>query len=655
MTAKSLILIFLVISVLAQEGSTAGLPTCTITKQLATQVKNEFSDELGEPKPRNDKPNENCDELVTKMIDGATRLKNKLKQSKSLETEVAESSQKFHQNDEVKNFNATVHGVKGYAKSTYTKTFFDLNKNLSETEKSIKESLNTQLPLQIKLDLYAFINNHNELDLDENPRDTANTCSISSEKAKQLFQVFNEIRELTHLPKSEVCKDLIRQMINIRGLVTRSKKYQKNMMITIDLRFAEQLRLIRKFTNHIKESRKDYDILGDDLALMKAHSAEVERGGKSLKEFISTRAYETIEKSIQSAKNLNILNDAIPDCEDKKNPSPLLKALSDAYKCDKTKLTKVYNFLEKYNDPSKFNWLLAEMKKCNHVNELILLKVLKSATTQEDFKGQIELIYKNIGERLRKNDTNVANDVKDYKDFLDFHKIVDHCFDRNMKNFEVTERLIENADHRLFLEKDLTREIEFAEGLEFAHKLKLGFWLKSRQDKLKQDNEYAAKMKDLKEKKLPLLVQIVCFNSFSLISSESNKPLIRPGTATPDSEFQNLIARHFETSKGLYVSLHDSRHPDNLLCISNDGMVKFVDDKKYNNKCLWELKLTTGRVDCNNCVSISDQSNGKFLSSEYSTSCAEKNWRLKCVKHESFNKSMLPTPKHPNAELWKIN
>lgn len=646
--------VFLSLAIVACTAAPSkAVPKCTITKQVATQIRNEFAEELSvknEPVPNN------CDALVDKITDYALRLKNSLKQSKPLQTEIDEKMQKFHQIEDVKNFNTTVHAVKGYFKTHYTKTFYDLNKNLRDIEKSIKESLATQLPSQIKLDLYSFINNHNELDLDENPRDTANTCEISGAKAQKLFEVFNEIRDLSHIQKSEVCKDLIREMINIRGITARTKKYEKNMLISIDMRLSEQQRLIKKFTNHIKENRKDYDSLGDDLAVYKAYQVEVLRGENSLKGFKAAKAYETIGKSIQNAKNINILNDAIPDCADpKSNVDPLSKALSEAYKCDKTKLTQIYKFLEKYNDQSKFNWLLAEMKKCKHDDELILLKVLKSSTTREDFKGKVDQIHKKFAERMKKNDTNIAKDIIEYKDFLDPHKIVEQSFDRNMKNFDITRKFIENSDHRLFLEKDLTRESEFADGAELPNKLKLGFWLRSRHDQFKQDKEFMAKMNELRESKLPHVVNVLCFNSFSLISSDSSKPLIRPGTASPTTEFQNLVTSYFETDQGVYLSLHDSRHPDESLCISNDGNVNFVDNKKNSNKCLWEVKLTTGRTDCNNCVTITDQSNGKFLSSEYTTSCAEKNWIRKCVRNQSFNQAVLPSKKYPNAEVWKIN
>lgn len=650
---QSIILLFAVFAIPATTAN--GVPKCTITKQLATQIKNQMGDELGEMKIRSEPVSNNCDELINRLINFSSQLRNKLKKEKSIEVAVSEKLQRFYQQDEVKNFNSTVNGVRGYFKTTYIKSFHDLNTTLSELDLDIAESLDKQLSMQIKLDFYSFMINHGDIDLDDNPRDTANSCEIGKEKAAKLFEIFNEIRKQVHIPTSQLCKDLIRQMINIRNLMNRVRKYERDRLISTDMILEQQHIIIKKFTNHINESRKDYDALGDDLAKVKAFKIEMQRNEKNLNEYISNRAYDFLGKSIREVKNINLLTDAIFDCEENGSyTNSLTKALSETYKCDKTSLKTIYNFLVKYNDPSKFNWLLNEMSQCNHLNELILLKVLKSSTTQQNYQSQIDAVYRDIGEKVRKNDSKVHEEMKEYKEFLNDEKILENCYDRNLTNLRSSQNFIENSDHRLFLEDVLTREFKLTEGVDLSRMLKFGFWLKSRLDNFSTDNEFKQKMMKLKVEKLTHVVQVICFGVFGLISAETNKPLITPSTPDPTRDFQNLFANYAETSEGIFLSFHYPKKPEFHLCIDKDGYIIF--DKKTSSKqCLWKVELAPDRVDCTNCVTIVDTSNGKYLSSKYVKTCAETNWLGQCTKHQNYNKALLPSGRQPHYEKWKIN
>lgn len=149
---------------------------CNITEKLATHVSYEFADVLDEPYVRNSKDPMNCSAIIGKILNYATLIKAKLNQDterifgSSFDEEKSGRLRMFHEIVDVKQFESLI-------KKSYFEKF---RENLNDIEDEVKNSLATQVKLQNKLDLYAFISNNKKLDIDENTEnDAPNTCKFS--------------------------------------------------------------------------------------------------------------------------------------------------------------------------------------------------------------------------------------------------------------------------------------------------------------------------------------------------------------------------------------------------------------------------------------------------------------------------------------------
>lgn len=649
---KADFVILFVIFAIANLCVVESAPRCIITKKLATQIQFELADTLNESKIRNVKVSDKCDEMINKIIHFSSRIRNNLRLDKSFTTRKNKKLQEFQENDEVKNFNFTLNGVRNQLKTVYQKTYESLITSLDEFEQNVEESLADQLPIRMKIDLYSLIVSHNEIDLDVNHSDN---CEINSSNLEKMFEIFNEIRVLTHVPVSDDCRDLTSELINVRGIVAIAKIHEKNMLSLLDRRLNTEMELIKNITNFIKNDRKDYENLRGEFSASEKFLIEVKRDVDNWKEFLSIQACKTINSLILTSNNLNILNDAISECKDESNNvSPLRRALSEIYKCDKTKLPKIHNFIKKYSgsDGNQYrthvSWLLSEMKKCDQTTNLVLLKM--SLSNKQDFAEEIADIHKQISEKVRANDLNVINDIEAVKENLDFHEIVVNCFDKNTSNLKVTRKFIEKySTPDLFLENDLLEEFYSVLNIPLEDQLRMGFWLKTRLEQVSQI--YRDKLELLKDRKLPHLVNTLCFKIFTLTSkNDKRRRLLTPGTT--DKQVQSLTSKGFENKDGFFLSFYDSANPLGELCIVKGGGLAFADSSQ-NPNCLWKVNFVQDRQ-CTTCVTIIDIYRKVYLSSEYFKVCVESNLWGNCVKNQYFNQAM--SMEHESyAEQLQIN
>lgn len=651
--------ILFVIFALAKLCVVESAPRCKITKKLATQIQYELADILDESKIRNDKVSDNCEEISNKIIHFSSRVRNNLRLDKSFVTRKNIKMQEFQEKDEVKNFNFTLNGVRSQLKTVYQKTYESLITSLDEIDRKVKESLADQLPMRMKIDLYSLIDNHNKLDLDVNPRDN---CEITGSKLEKMFEIFNEIRALTHVPVSEDCRDLTRELINLRGIIAITKIHENNLLSALDMRLTTELKLVKNITKFIENDRKDYENLRADFSVSEKLLTEVRRDVDNWKEFLSIQACKTLNHLILTSKNLNILDEAIFECKHESNVDPLSRALYEAYKCDKTKLPQIHNFIKSYSDDNQYrthlSWLLSEMKKCDQTNDQILLKM--SLSNKQEFAEEIDDIHTQIASKLRSSDNTVVNDINEVKNNLDFQKLVVICFDKNITNFDVTKKFIEEYSNRdFFLENDLVEEFYSISKISLANQLRMGFWLKSRLANITQDRAYRSKLEALKEKKLPHVVNVLCFKSFSLTSiADRRNHVVVPGST--NYQVQKLIARPIVIRKELHLTLHDESQPDELiLCPFQDGKIRFGEK---NSKCFWRLESVNQNGQCSNCVTIVDPNRKVFISSDHIDICIKTRGRFDpnryvdgdCAEYSFYNRAMsIDSP--PYEEQWLIN
>jgi hypothetical protein len=613
---------------------------CGISKDALIFIKNEIADEMGESSVKNEKNPSDCNNLITQGTNLATRLRNQIKSKKRIDESINSKNKEFYHKVEVVNFNATMEAVKGYARSTYLKKFQDLNNTIQDLNNEMQQNLKNQLPLQLKLDFYNLMNNHGEINLDESLHDTQNTCEKGTEN---LFKLFDEIRELSHLSHSDACFSKIRDLMNVRALMKQSSKYEKNAMIAFEMSLEDQHRLIKKYTSHIKEGRKDYDSLGDDLAKLKAHSIGIKKNEETLHNLIPTRAFECLRKIIQNGKNFALASEAISDAEGKGPKKDVLDiALKEAYKCNEDAIINIKNLLDRFGGDSKIEWLIEEMRKCNHLGKIVFLEIADSS--KKNFTKEKEEIYKNLAERIRTNPDEAMKDVKKYEKILDLLKLFDKVYNSNSKNLEVTQKFVEKLDPNLFYESKILVELNLDPNTKLEHFIKYGFWLKDRSTQMKNDKTYLDKMKKLWDSpSLPLEVHTLCSATFGLVSARDERnALIMPGTKDPKHQFVNFKAELFKTDKGLFFNLKNPSSQKPLsLCIDKKSSTVFFKENAKKEECVWEFEFDTSD-NCKRCVSIKDNSNGKYLTSNYQQNgCAEHNFIRKCTAYHHYNEAKV--------------
>lgn len=645
---KTLISCVIFVIILNFEVVSSGIPSSrskqkcgSISKRELLSLKNVLAKSLDE----NESNEGDCDEIMRKTINFASRNRNTLKRT------VEEHQQELNQTEAKLSAERTAYSkaniqtIPQPQRQPYMAIFFSELKTIKAMKDQIETKLSGKRAIKEKIDYYNVLTKSVQSSTQIN-----DNCDMSNDKGEKIVSILQEIfTVIKGEENTENCFGIIRIMLNIESLIETEKTIFDDKLDLTRETYNSSMEMLKFTVQDIAEQKNNPNGVPRDSIKYQTRLNSLTEEQQNLQHELSKKSFDFVVEMIRAGKNFYEAKLALADTNTTmmEKDAEYTKVLTQAYECDQTRLNNVVKFAE-YYDKQSVEKVFLEMQNCNQASDPIIIKIKKllpNLNTEQFVKEAYTYLAGEIlSEEGRKSAINFMNQFG--QNPVDVSKLVEMAFAKNKDNlFSLLTFILELDQPKLKLENNLYREFLDSGHIDTVEHVRFGYWLQQTIHSINykpQTINGELQKKNLNEIKenLPTGIKNLFFEPVFVISSPNYTHLIR-GFGHESVQF-NLIT----LDNGEYFRITEKRDGQALfvqqLDVHNHNLMYETKDVVFIGKavCLksyyWQIIPTKNAK----FFYIKNKSNGRYISKITEEICFKRNSNKKCKsKPEYYNRA----------------
>lgn len=618
---------------------------CSSTFKNLDELKREIAKRIGEEITTETE----CEALILKTINVSSKLRNKLKRN------APEIDQHYNEtlaelNKDFKEFSKQITSINPVFKLEYMKVYDESSQTIKTSRQSIETAIKKQGSLNAKLDFYSLYLKSEEA---VNKNDET-ICPLMDERGAKIISILNEITAvLKGQSSTDNCEILIKRMTNVDSLINQHKLYNEKQLELYNQTYAERKRIVQNILDDDALGSRDFEGLKGNFSELNQRFSDINQENEIIRNKIAKKSFELVIKLIREGKDFSLVKSALEDASIIEE-NTFTKAVTNAYNCDDKNIQNVIRFMD-FNGRLGYANFKDKMDTCGHMENPMLLKI--AHTLKDDtLKPSVNAIYKNFAEEIRnKNSENFLDFFqKVYSDIIDWEKLIQLTYNRDVNNTETLTQFIEKLEIRdKKLETILYDQMMNSGHVDTVEHVMFAFWLKKRIHFIELQNIHAsiidAQKRSLEEVKqrLPEGIRFLIFEPSIIFATENFEYLMRAFS------LDSVRFKAIPANEGRYFRFNDTFDDRSLFLTPLGGYNVVMIGKGHLTTYYWQIVP----IDNGQLFIIRNKSNGYVLSSQEYKVCAlwEDNWvfKNKCKSWEYYNMAYPPTFLR-ETEKWMI-
>lgn len=530
-----------------------------------------------------------CDELLLRLIDSSTRLRD------DFQTKAENFSKNFTETQDELLKDAQVNAgrlqeIPDEFQQTYRDIYKQASEKIWEIQQQTELELKNQAALGESLDYYSlFLGSKNDstdttsaslgetFDYHSLFETSSASCSFFNEKGRKFMSIADEILvALSGEMFDGDCKRLSKKMMNLKSIVVRNEIQNERRFQLMKESFQEHKRIISDSIYDNAQGLRDFDVLRRNSTELPSFLDKTIRANTALKQESDEKAFKYVVKIVQNDRDDENFLEAALIIRKSANQTAYENALREASRCDDENLYRVVKLAE-FCGGQGYEVILDEVIRCEKLNHPVLLKLQKELKKPK-MDQHVAKIYSQFSEQVRANSTSqVLSVIKRLTDdVFDLPRFIPMVYNRKVENFLAVTSFIDIVEPKANqnLEKVFYDEMMELKQVDTVEHVMFAYWVKKRLHRINNLESFEGQRQRGQlvalKKRLPDGIQNLIFEPQFMIANQDLTPFIR----SFGSESVALVAK--PSDEGKYFRIENAR----------DGMALFrtrIDSKDVVN------------------------------------------------------------------------